>query len=335
MLQNAEGVTGLSSPARQRFESNPLCRAQGLAVSFQEVFALQPVNKPTTQESRQSDRIPKEIAILLIGRDAQGVGFIEQTKPVVLCRHGVGIVSTHKLAVEQELVVVNRESNKETEIRVVGQIGCEGNSYTYGVAFLDLAVDFWGIEFPPASQLEISARPKPLQCSVCGLREVADLGALESDIYAIHGGILRSCARCSGSTLWKVSAGEVPDDSPVPEALNVSPESAPSPQSPPSPTPFRNRRQHVRIKVSFTASVRNHSSDDDIVLCENVSRGGLCFKSSRRYYETASIEVAAPYSPGLPRIPVPALIVYVQELPLEKMFRYGVRYLQLMKDPRS
>lgn len=306
-----------------------------MAVNFQEVFALQPVNKLTTQESRRSDRVSKEIGILLVGWDAQGVDFMEQTKAVVLSRHGAGIVSTHKLAAEQELIVVHQESNKETEIRVIGQIGCEGDSYTYGVAFLDPAVDFWGVEFPCASQVEILARRKVLQCSVCGHREVADLGALESDIYAIHDGILRSCERCSGSTLWKESAGEVPDESAAPEALSVSPAAAPPPEPSPSPAPFKNRRQHVRTKVSFTASVRNHSSDDDIVLCENVSRGGLCFKSGRRYYETAGIEVAAPYSPGLPRIPVPALIVYVQELPLEKMFRYGVQYLHLAKEPRS
>ena len=306
-----------------------------MAVNFQEVFALQPVNKLTTQESRRSDRVSKEIGILLIGWDAQGVEFMEQTKAVVLSRHGADIVSTHKLAAEQELIVVHQESNKETEIRVIGQIGCEGDSYTYSVAFLDPAVDFWGVEFPCASQVEILARRKILQCSVCGLREVADLGALESDIYAIYDGILRSCERCSGSTLWKESAGEVPDESAAPEALTVSPAAAPPPEPSPSPAPFKNRRQHVRIKVSFTASVRNHCSDDDIVLCENVSRGGLCFKSSRRYYETAGIEVAAPYSPGLPRIPVPALIVYVQELPLEKMFRYGVQYLHLAKEPRS
>ena len=304
-------------------------------MDFQEVFALQLVNKLTTQESQRSDRIPKEIGILLIGWDAQGVEFMEQTKTVVLSRHGAGIVSMHKLAAEQELIVVHQESNKETEIRVVGQIGCEGDFYTYGVAFLDPAVDFWGIEFPSASQVEILARRKLLQCSVCGLREVAALGTLESDIYAIYDGILRSCERCSGSTLWKESAGEVPDESAAPEALTVSLEAAPPPEPSPSPARFKNRREHVRIKVSFTASVRNHSLDDDIVLCENVSRGGLCFKSSRRYYETVGIEVAAPFSPGLPRIPVPAQIVYVQELPLEKMFRYGVQYVRLAKEPRS
>jgi hypothetical protein len=302
-------------------------------VIFQEGLTLQAVQKLGTGSLRRRDRIPKEIGILLIGWDAQGVEFIEQTKTLVLSRHGAGIVSTHKLAPEQELLIVQQESNKETEIRIVGQIGCDGDSYTYGVAFLDPAVDFWGAEFPSASQVEISARRKILQCSVCGLREAADLGALESDIYAIHDGILRSCERCSGSTLWKESAGDVPGESAVPEALPVPLEAAPLPERSSPPAPFKNRRQHVRIKVNFTAAVRNPGFDDDIVFCENISRGGLCFKSGRRYYETAGIEVAVPYSPGSPRIPVPAQIVYVQELPLEKMFRYGVRYLHLTKAP--
>lgn len=303
-------------------------------MNSQEVFALQAVNERTTQELRRSDRIPKEIGLLLIGWDAQGVEFMEQTKTVVLSRHGAGIVSTHKLAAEQELTVVQQGNHKETEIRVVGQIGREGDSYTYGVAFLDPAVDFWGVEFPAASRVEILARRKILECSVCGRREGVDLGALESDICAIHGGILRSCERCSGSTVWKESAGDAPGESAATEAPSVSP-MATSPAEPsPPPAAFENRRQHVRTKVSFTACVRNPGLNDDIVLCENVSRGGLCFKSSRRYYETAGIEVAAPYSPGSPRIDVPAQIVYVQELPLEKMFRYGVRYLDLRKEFR-
>jgi hypothetical protein len=79
--------------------------------------------------------------------------------------------------------------------------------------------------------------------------------------------------------------------------------------------------------------VGNEGFDRDIVLCENVSRGGLCFKSTLRYSETASIEVAAPYSPGSAHIPVPAQIVYVQELPGEKLFRYGVQYVQRTKGP--
>jgi len=92
----------------------------------------------------------------------------------------------------------------------------------------------------------------------------------------------------------------------------------------------------MRIKVNFTGCVRNqHGSEEDMVVCENISRGGLCFKSSRCYDKTAAIEVAAPFTPGSPDIPVSARIVYVQELPEEKMFRYGAQYLHPVKDSRS
>lgn len=91
----------------------------------------------------------------------------------------------------------------------------------------------------------------------------------------------------------------------------------------------------MRIKVNFSGRVRNHGFDEDIVFCENISRGGLCFKSSRCYQKAAAIEVAAPYAPGSPDIPVSARIVYVQELPEEKLFRYGAQYLHPVKDGLS
>lgn len=83
----------------------------------------------------------------------------------------------------------------------------------------------------------------------------------------------------------------------------------------------------MRIDVNFSGCVRLNGFADDIVVCENISRGGLCFKSSRRYQESAGIEVAAPCSTGSAEIPVSARIVYVQELPGEKLFRYGAEFL--------
>src|SRR5438128_11470286 len=92
----------------------------------------------------------------------------------------------------------------------------------------------------------------------------------------------------------------------------------------------------MRIKVNFTGCVRNqHGSEEDMVVCENISRGGLCFKSRRCYDKTAAIAVAAPYTPGSPDIPVSARIVSVQELPAAKMCRYAARYLHRVRDSRS
>lgn len=98
--------------------------------------------------------------------------------------------------------------------------------------------------------------------------------------------------------------------------------------------PRINRRKHARVKVSYSALVRHLERGDDIVQCEDMSKGGLRFKSKKSYYERSLIEVAAPYSPGQAPLFVPAQIVFVQELPEQRLYRYGVAYLQPAK-PRD
>lgn len=293
---------------------------------------MQEVRELAGHNVRRSSRIPKEIAILLTACDADGKQFIENTKTVVLSRYGAGIISKHKLVVEQELVLVLTESNKEADIRIVGQIGSADGSYTYGVAFLHPKLNFWGVEFPSLTGAEISAGSTSFQCTICGRREVIGQEALELDIYAIHGGILRDCKQCVRSTLWKEVSGVVPESAPLCKAPVSSGQATPS-ETRSATVPDKNRRKHHRIKVNFTACIRNPGSEDRLVQCENVSRGGLCFKSNKRYYETARIQVAAPYSPGSPCILVPAEIVHVQELRGEGMFRCGVQYLGFTKNP--
>jgi hypothetical protein len=89
-----------------------------------------------------------------------------------------------------------------------------------------------------------------------------------------------------------------------------------------------NRRKHARTRVNFKGCVRRPGSPDDVVACEDISRGGLRFKSSKTYFEKMLIDVAVPYSPGDQAIFVPAQIVYVQELPEQKLYRCGVMYLR-------
>jgi PilZ domain-containing protein len=103
---------------------------------------------------------------------------------------------------------------------------------------------------------------------------------------------------------------------------------------PPPPeleAPRANRRKHARVKVSYSASVRHAERGDDIVTCEDMFRGGLRFKSRKRYYDGTLIEVTVPYTRGPPAIFVPAQIVFFQELPEQQLFRYGVAYLQFPK----
>ncbi len=78
--------------------------------------------------------------------------------------------------------------------------------------------------------------------------------------------------------------------------------------------------------MNFKACIRSYAFGDDIVTCEDISRGGLRFKSRKEYVAKTEIEVAAPYAPGTPDIFVRGRIVYVVELKQERRFRCGVCY---------
>src|SRR5712691_1612888 len=164
---------------------------------------------------RRSSRIPREIAILLVGSDMEGKMFSEQTKTVLLSQHGAGIVSQYVLSAEQELILRRLDTDKEAEVRVVGQLGSDGKTYTYGVAFLNPELDLWGVKFPGMTDSEKEASRVLLQCSGCKAREVVQHSDLESDVYLVNEGIVRYCKSCGTSTFWKRPTEEI-DRAPAP-----------------------------------------------------------------------------------------------------------------------
>jgi PilZ domain len=316
---------------------------------------------------RRSSRIPKEVAILLTGSDMDGKGFSEMTKTVLLSRHGAGITSTYKLSAEQEIIVRYLDTNKEALVRVVGRIGSEGETYTYGVAFLDPGtIDFWGIDFAPVSEKDKEARCVLLECGNCKERETVEHSDVESDVLIVNDGIVRYCKQCGDSTLWK-RASEVPEERPVlvaagsvasvsssKEATNITITEAPGgpqsslsvttplnlPSSATAPTPsahgtsaerkpaapIDNRRKHPRARVNYKACIRRSGFADEVVACEDMSKGGICFKSRKKYFERTAIEVAVPYSPGGNAIFVPAEIAWVVEITKDKLYKCGIAY---------
>lgn len=269
----------------------------------------------------------------------EGKMFSEETKTVLLSRYGAGIISQYALYAEQELILRRLDTNKEAEIRVVGQLGKDGTTYTYGVAFLNPEMDLWGIKFPGMTDSEKVASRVMLQCSSCRTREMVEQSDLESDVYLVNEGIVRSCKKCGSSTFWKRPTEDA-DGELVPvgtiSSLEFGEKAEPAaslppatPEPPPvakSPGRIENRRKHVRTKANFKACIRSYTFGDDIVTCEDISRGGLRFKSRKPYVVKSEIEVAAPYSPGMQSIFVRAQIVHVEELKEEKCYRCGVCY---------
>lgn len=109
----------------------------------------------------------------------------------------------------------------------------------------------------------------------------------------------------------------------MPSATILSPEAAQSTAQP-------NRRRDRRTKVKFNACIRTSGWGEEIVPCEDMSRGGFSFRSNRQYSVETMIEAAVPYESGM-SIFVPAQIANVFELQGGRLFRYGVAYIRSPK----
>ncbi|HWZ96825.1 MAG TPA: PilZ domain-containing protein [Candidatus Dormibacteraeota bacterium] len=334
---------------------------------------------------RRSGRISKEIPIVLLGTDTSGRVFSEETRTLVLSRHGAGILSRNKFSPDETLTMRLPGTGRETEIRLVGHLGEDPRGNVYGVAFSNPTLDFWQIDFPSPQQEHLLPPSIPLECCFCSERSLVQPTEIESDVYLASQTVLRFCDSCGQTTPWKHANGDVSDSprkqAPAPACEPAPPLSFPTfantpsltppaaapqsayaattvldeivhssflPQQPaatavavqethPAPKPAPppafagggkpNRRRHVRTRVGFTACIRLDAATEELVECDNVSKGGLCFRSRKRYEENATIQVAVPFSPGHPAIFVNARIKRVEELPGANLFRYGASYV--------
>lgn len=127
----------------------------------------------------------------------------------------------------------------------------------------------------------------------------------------------------------QTQASSVESESSVSPAPIQEAVTAPQPSAPPAVPPalkYENRRKHSRTKVSYKACIRRSSLNEEVVTCEDMSKGGICFKSRKRYFADADIEVAVPYAPGGNAIFVPARIVWCVEITPDKLYKCGVAY---------
>ena len=148
-----------------------------------------------------------------------------------------------------------------------------------------------------------------LQCAACKTQEVSCLNDFELEVLEANESLSRHCKRCGDATTWK--------------KIGAGPVQAPKPKQRSGPEMRREPRREVHV----SACIRCHQfGKDDLVDTRNVSRGGLCFASTRVYAPNWDIEVAVPYSSGGGNIFLPARIARAQYLPNEKTKLYGVAY---------
>jgi hypothetical protein len=274
-------------------------------------------------KTRRSDRITIELPLQVSGGDTKGIEFVENTRTVVVSRHGAKIYCRHKMACDQELAIRCLPTGKESEARIVGTLGEGPEGYCYGVEFLDPQVNLWDIEFPSLTLSEQATGRTLLECLGCRKREVVYLDAIEVEILETGQGLSRLCKRCSDMCFWKL----------VPES-SAGEQMAPPTQPPVSPdiahlepTRSQNERKEVRIRAKMTACIRHRDLGEEIVTTENISRGGFTFRSRRCYGMGSLVDVALPYTHGCANIFAAGRIAHRDEQPGQGLIQYWLAYI--------
>jgi hypothetical protein len=203
-------------------------------------------------------------------------------------------------------------SGEEAVGRVVGQTGIRSKRNLYGIEVLNPSDNFWGIRFPRQKELEGGHARVLLKCAACQNCHVTALNEIEVSVFQITHRLTRMCDVCSANTVWE----PVPDKT-SPEELLATGQKA-------------DKRKYGRINMKAVACVGPLGPHADIVDVMNISRGGICFRSSHTYHEDSWVQVAAPYTQGTANIFVAGCVVRSRKInnDLTELTEYGVEYVK-------
>ena len=254
-----------------------------------------------------------ELQIEVFGADLDGRQFMGQTRTLTITRDGATIPLANKLAPESELIVRNPATNQEAAARVVDLVLDPICVHVYGITFVDPSVNLWQIDFPdPQPKKTIN-----MECSRCHNVDAVSLGEIEMKMFEMKHSLTRHCECGKTLTTWKQT------DRAVTERKVSNPIAETAPRAP------QDRRKVKRTAMKAAACIRDNQREE-IVECEDVSRGGFRFKSRGKYPEGMPIEAAVPYAKNSVNIFVPARIAYLQELS-GGLYRHGVAYMKSTK----
>ncbi len=259
---------------------------------------------------RRTDRILAPVRIRVIGNDASGVSFAEETVTISFNQQGARISLTHSLLPDDVILIKNLDNDIEEEFRVVGGLQqVFGDRREWGVEATNTGSEIWGVEFTqPADGLQ----PKVLiECAACKRPAQAMLSSIEYDVLLSTGLISRHCERCNETTRWK------PSVQPLTAELLASSTQA---------TPGIDKRKTRRLKLTMRIRVRNSWGVTDIAQTRDVSKTGLCFVSTQRFQVGDDVFVTLPFADLQTPVETPARIVWLADGPVGRF--YGASYIK-------
>ena len=268
---------------------------------------------------RQSDRVSIRMSVEASWVSSAGATLTQAAETLLVSRNGGVLRLSEKLSMGQELHLrrnLEGDTWKNTRARVVAEIDQDPpNHFLYAIHILDPRSDFWDIDFPAPHKAEEALARLLMECSFCQRREVVYLNELQLKSFEVRKCVARHCRLCDSPSIWIESQSEIRD----PE------NGASSPSVEDRVIPRRNR---TRIKARILACIRRRGFQEEIAVCEDLSKGGLSFRSRNQYAEGTRVEVAVPYTPGTGAIFVPIRIVFSQSIPTAGLYRHGAAYIK-------
>ena len=272
-------------------------------------------------EKRRSDRLMLTIPLEVQGVDAKGNFFKEEARTITLNRHGARIQISRSLRNGQTIRVTNLVGRREAEFRVVGPVSpITEQGGEWGVEYMDLKENIWGIQFPPSPDAEDANSKALLECRTCRAVALMRLSLVEVEVLETSGLLSRACMTCKEVTPWGY-AEKVGGLEPRPGEARPAPSQVRAPAG-----KGAEQRRHRRLSLQLPVLIRDYYSGIEITKSENISKGGFCFVSEKDYHVGGGVLVICPYNPSAQNIEVRAKIVRQRAIEGTKRKIYGVRY---------
>jgi hypothetical protein len=271
-----------------------------------------------TERVRQSDRITLQMQVDVSWLDDSGAPMRQSAQTLLVSRNGGVIRLNEKIYPGQEITLHRKLEGDQTKTargRIMAEIDREPDGFIYAVAILDPRLDFWEIEFPSPQKAEEALARMLMECSFCERREVVYLNEMELKSFEVRRCVARLCKHCDSPSIWIEAQSEAKFTDVSPSRSAVEERVIP-------------RRNRTRVKARVLACIRRRGFQEEVAVCEDLSKGGISFRSRNKYPEGSRLEVAVPYTPGAGAIFVPIRIVFSQPIAAAGLFRHGAAYVR-------
>jgi hypothetical protein len=272
-----------------------------------------------TDGYRQSDRINVRMPVEASWIARSGTAVRQMAQTLLVSRNGGVIRLTEHLSPGDELTLYRTDDGdqrKSARARVVAEIDRDGDGFLYAIHIVEPRVDFWDIDFPSPHKSEEALARLLMECGFCQRREVVYLNEADLKSFEIRKCVARHCKHCDSPAIWIEAVSQMP-------AADAPPVRATAPEERVSP-----RRNRTRVKARVLACIRRRGFQEEIAVCEDLSKGGISFRSRNEYPEGTRVEVAVPFTPGSSAIFVPIRIVFSQPIVSAGLFRHGASYIK-------